>query len=175
MKIKFLGTSSGWPSPRIGCKCEQCQSTDPKDKRWRSSILVDNILIDAGIDAYHQFIKYNITKIDALIITHTHMDHISGIWDISPRKLYQIKSCPLYALEKNIKLIKRFYPESGYQEKPLQPEDKFEINNLKFKTFPVVHSLERPAMGIIINKKVVYIPDIRMIEKKYEKYIQNID
>jgi len=175
MKIKFLGTSSGWPSPRIGCKCAQCSSADPKDKRWRSSLLVDNVLIDAGPDAYHQFIKYKITQIDALIITHAHMDHLSGLWDINPSKLYQVKSAPLYTLETTWKIIKRTYPENNYEEKPLQPEDNFKISDLEFQTFPVVHSLTQPAIGLVINKKVAYIPDVRRFEKKYEKYLKNLD
>jgi len=175
MKIKFLGTSSGWPSPRIGCNCVQCQSQDPKDKRWRSSILIDDVLIDAGPDIYHQFIKYNITKISGLIITHSHPDHYLGIHDIALGKLYQVKSAPLYTLEENWKYIKRLFPECRYEEKVLKPEDRFEIEDLKFHTFPVVHGLTHPAIGVIINKKVVYIPDVRRIEKKYEKLLKEID
>lgn len=176
MKLKFLGTSSGWPSPRIGCKCPQCQSNNPKDKRWRSSLLVDNsVLIDAGPDAYHQFQKYKITQISALIISHAHPDHYLGIHDINPGKLYQVKSAPLFTLENNLKAIRRLFPENRYEEKVVKLGDTFKINDLEFQTFPVVHCLTYPVMGLVINKKVAYITDIRRVEKKYEKYLKNLD
>lgn len=175
MRIKILGSSSGWPIPRIGCQCEQCTSTDEKDKRWRSSMLVDDVLIDAGPDAYHQFMKYGVSKIKALVVTHAHLDHTAGIWDVNPTKLREVKTAPLYSLEKTWKFVKRVFPEARFDEKIIKPEDKFEIDGLKFECFPVVHSLMEPAVGLRIDGKVVYIPDVRMIEKKFEKYLEGVE
>lgn len=82
MHLKFLGTSSGLGIPRVGCECPQCQSKDPRDRRTRSTLLVDNkILIDCGPDIIRQIqsSKLKVQKLTHAIITHQHFDHIGGI------------------------------------------------------------------------------------------------
>src|SRR5262245_47789341 len=86
MKVTILGTGTSQGVPVIGCKCETCLSTNPKDKRLRTSafIKVDNmkILIDTSVDFRQQMLKNKIDDIDAVLYTHHHVDHINGMDDL---------------------------------------------------------------------------------------------
>lgn len=89
MKIRFLGTGTSTGVPQIGCKCTTCTSTDSHDKRMRASALVttdsgQNLLIDCGPDFYHQILRAGSPHLDALLVTHTHYDHVGGIDDLRP-------------------------------------------------------------------------------------------
>jgi phosphoribosyl 1,2-cyclic phosphate phosphodiesterase len=86
MKIKFLGTSAGWPLPRLGCKCQICTSKDQKDTRTRSQALINDVLIlDVGPDTYQHLRSPDLdpTLVQAAAITHEHSDHTFGLWDFS--------------------------------------------------------------------------------------------
>jgi phosphoribosyl 1,2-cyclic phosphate phosphodiesterase len=84
MKIRFLGTSAGWPLPRLGCRDDVCSSKDPRDTRTRSQALINDILLlDAGPDTYSHLRTVDPTKIKAAAITHEHSDHTFGLWDLS--------------------------------------------------------------------------------------------
>jgi phosphoribosyl 1,2-cyclic phosphate phosphodiesterase len=93
MKITFLGTGTSTGVPSIGCDCETCQSTDPKDKRLRVSILVEHaekkILVDTSIDFRQQALRVGITRLDAVLITHCHVDHVFGLDDLRPLNFRQ--------------------------------------------------------------------------------------
>lgn len=89
MKIRFLGTGTSTGVPQIGCKCVTCTSTDTHDKRMRTSAIVttdsgQNLLIDCGPDFYHQILRAGSPNLDALLVTHTHYDHVGGIDDLRP-------------------------------------------------------------------------------------------
>lgn len=89
MKIRFLGTGTSTGVPQIGCKCPTCTSTDIHDKRMRASAIVTtddgtNLLIDCGPDFYHQIIAAGAPRLDALLVTHTHYDHVGGVDDLRP-------------------------------------------------------------------------------------------
>jgi len=88
MKITFLGTGTSTGVPSIGCGCETCLSDDPRDKRLRVSILVEHggtkILVDTSIDFRQQALRAKIDRLDAVLITHCHVDHVFGLDDIRP-------------------------------------------------------------------------------------------
>lgn len=86
MKITFLGTGTSSGVPYLGCSCEVCQSLNPKDKRFRASVLLEiegkSILIDCGPDFRQQALRAGVKKIDAVLLTHQHVDHIMGLDDL---------------------------------------------------------------------------------------------
>lgn len=93
MKITFLGTGTSIGSPSIGCQCEVCRSKDEKDKRLRTSAMVETdgglrILIDCGPDFRQQILRQRFGKIDAVLLSHIHYDHVAGIDDLRPFCIY---------------------------------------------------------------------------------------
>lgn len=112
MKITFLGTGTSTGVPEIGCKCEVCTSADPRDRRLRCSALVEEgdttILIDCGPDFREQMLRADVKKIDALLMTHKHYDHIVGIDDLRP--FTRDKELPIYADRETEMQIRSFFP-----------------------------------------------------------------
>ena len=88
MKLTFLGTGTSTGVPSIGCDCETCRSENPRDKRLRVSVLIEHagktILVDTSTDFRQQALREGIKKVDAVLITHCHADHVFGLDDIRP-------------------------------------------------------------------------------------------
>ena len=88
MKITFLGTGTSTGNPEIGCTCEVCTSKDPRDWRLRASAFVEidgkHLLIDCGPDFRSQMLTHSITRLDGVLVTHEHYDHVGGLDDLRP-------------------------------------------------------------------------------------------
>ena len=180
MNILFLGTSSGWPLPRLGCKCDICASQDQKDRRLRPSLLINkSILIDASPDIYHQFEKYNIdpTEITHILITHAHHDHISGLYDLS--HIYNVRrKIELIASQGTMNALRRKMGPSlfRFRNREIKPFEKNQIgSNLYFWFVPVIHTIEAYAIKIKQSRPFVYAPEFRKILPSSKKYLGNID
>ncbi len=102
MKLTFLGTGTSTGVPSIACGCETCLSEDPRDKRLRVSILVEHndkkILVDTSIDFRQQALRAKIDRLDAVLITHCHVDHVFGLDDIRPLN-FKYGAMPIFANE----------------------------------------------------------------------------
>ena len=181
MKINFLGTSAGWPLPRLGCHCKICTSKDPKDKRLRSSILInDAILIDSGIDFYHQFLRAKKPIIDSVFISHVHPDHYFGLWDVS--HLMSSKPTIYLSLENQKSIVKRindltitFLLKKAKNFNHSQP---IKTSNLQITPFLVNHSTNTETYGFQASKNdktFVYIPDFRNIPRSSQKFCRKAD
>lgn len=111
MKITFLGTGTSQGVPVIACNCHTCVSTDQRDKRLRTSLFLEigdvNIVIDAGPDFRQQMLKEKITRLDALILTHEHKDHIAGMDDLRAFNYKSQDAVDIYAEERVQKAIKK--------------------------------------------------------------------
>ncbi len=111
MQITVLGSGTSQGIPVIGCKCDTCISADTKDKRLRSSVLIEindkYIAIDVGPDFRQQMLAHNVPRMDAVLITHEHNDHVAGLDDIRPFNFLQGGKMPLYAQQRVIDDIQR--------------------------------------------------------------------
>jgi|TARA_B100000902_G_scaffold367973_1_gene391004 phosphoribosyl 1,2-cyclic phosphate phosphodiesterase len=135
--ITFLGTGTSQGVPVIGCKCEVCKSGNKKDKRLRSSVLIQindkNIIIDTGPDLRQQSLKNNICKIDFVLYTHAHRDHVSGIDELRSFNFIQKEEIHGFGNEELVNQLKKDYSYIFQnQNYPGLPKVNLDIVNGKF-------------------------------------------
>ena len=113
MKITLLGTGTSQGVPVVGCHCATCQSQDPRDKRLRTAAFVEvgdvRLLLDAGPDLRQQLLRQEITRVDAVLVTHEHKDHIGGLDDLRPIYFRQEAPIPIYGLPRVLHIIRKDY------------------------------------------------------------------
>jgi phosphoribosyl 1,2-cyclic phosphate phosphodiesterase len=163
--------------PVIGCTCEVCRSLDYRDKRLRSSVHIEidgqSFVIDTGPDFRQQMLRENISRLDAIILTHAHRDHTSGIDDVRAYNFLQQMNMPVYGTAETLNQIKSdfayiFGPDNypGLPRLELRPitESAFSINNTSIQPLPVLH-LKLPVLGFRIGD-FSYITDANAIPEK---------
>ena len=132
MKVTFLGTGTSQGVPLIGCLCPVCKSLDARDKRLRSSILIQtegkNLVIDTGPDFRQQMLRVEIPRLDGIMFTHSHKDHISGFDDIRAYNYIQKEHMEVYLEEDVMTAMRRdfFYMFEDFKY-PGVPEANFHI------------------------------------------------
>lgn len=184
MKITFLGTGTSQGIPVIACDCDVCCSDDPKDKRLRSSVLVQieskNIVIDTGPDFRQQMLREQVNQLDAVLFTHAHKDHTAGLDDIRAYNQAQQKAIDVYAkvevqenLKKEFAYIFNDYKYPGIPEIDLHTIDKesnLVIDNTPITPIEVMH-YKLPILGYRIND-VTYITDAKTISDTEKEKIK---
>ncbi len=140
LKIKILGSGTSTGIPIIGCSCPVCQSTDERDKRLRTSLLIDGekkILIDTTPDLRAQLLAHQINHIDFVILTHEHADHLHGIDDLRPLGFHKSEGIDLYAHERLKETLHQRFP---YIFNPTQDPIGGGIPNINLKTLSIFDS-----------------------------------
>ena len=121
MKVTLLGTGTSQGVPVVGCDCEVCRSTDPRDNRLRTAAYVEvddvRLLIDAGPDLRQQLLRERITKVDAVLVTHEHKDHLAGLDDIRPVYFRQKRPMDIYAMKRVLDVVRKDY-DYAFKENP---------------------------------------------------------
>lgn len=159
-RLTFLGTGTSMGVPTLGCHCEVCTSSDPRDRRLRPSVLLRwndggrrerAILIDTGPDFREQALRAGLDRIDAVFYTHSHADHIFGFDDLRPLSFAAFREggpIPLYTTEETREVLERVFsytlsPDATYPTRakvhvvPL--EDRTQIHGVEFIRVPVLH------------------------------------
>jgi phosphoribosyl 1,2-cyclic phosphate phosphodiesterase len=112
-ELTFLGTGTSVGVPMIGCDCETCRSTDPRDKRTRSSVYLTApdfaFVVDTGPDFRAQCLRENIRRLDAVIFTHPHIDHVVGFDDVRRFTIPEDAVMPVYGLPETLEALQRIY------------------------------------------------------------------
>lgn len=174
IKITFLGTGTSIGVPVIACNCKVCKSGDARDKRFRTSAIVNvdnqNIVIDCGPDFRFQMLKQNVEDIDAVIFTHEHRDHIAGLDDIRAFNYILNKNIPIYGSKNVMEAIKTEFPyifsESRYFGAPQLTiheiiNEPFVIGETTINPVLVMHN-KLSVFGYRIGN-LTYITDASMI------------
>ena len=183
MKVKFLGTGTSQGIPVIGCKCDICLSKHIKDKRLRSSVYIEkdnyNFIIDTGPDLRQQVLKNNISKLDFVLYTHAHRDHVSGIDELRSFNFIQKKAISAFGNYQLVNQLKKDYSYifSGLKYPGLPNinlkviKNKFEFNGIKINPIEVYHH-KLKILGYRIDD-FTYITDAKTIKKNELKKIDN--
>ena len=185
MTLTFLGTGTSCGVPVIGCQCEVCQSTDPKDKRTRCSALVETddtrLLIDCGPDFRQQILPQPFRKIDAILITHAHYDHMGGMDDIRPYCRFgeiNVYADPS-ACQSMLQMLPYCFAENRYPGVPaiglheIVPHESLHIGDFEVVPFVVMHG-KLPILGYRIGK-LTYITDMKTMDKGEMAYLEGTE
>ena len=185
MKITILGSGTSTGVPEVGCQCAVCRSSDPHDKRLRTSALVEvddtRILLDCGPDFRAQVMNLPFKKIDGVLITHEHYDHVGGIDDLRP--FCRLGEVQLYAEEYTGERLRRRMPycfvEHKYPGVPqlglheIHPDQPFHINGGEVLPIRVMHG-PLPILGYRIGP-LVYITDMKSLPEEEFVHLEQVD
>ncbi|MEM8757433.1 MAG: MBL fold metallo-hydrolase [Planctomycetota bacterium] len=176
MRLTFLGTGTSAGIPMIGCRCEVCTSSDPRDSRLRASALVEwtdatgqdrAVLIDASPDLRYQALRHNrgegLHRLDAILFTHNHVDHTFGLDEVRRFNAVMRQAIDIYADEHTLEHLFRVYrhifvPEGNVQRsfvatlqpRELRPAEPIELWGVRFTPIPLLHGT-MPILGFRIE------------------------
>ena len=186
MEITFLGTGTSQGVPVITCKCDVCLSSNIKDKRLRTSVLIKHkqksIVIDTGPDFRQQMIRENVDALDAVLFTHSHMDHTAGLDDIRSYNFKSKKPMEIFCSDDVLKALKMqfsyIFADFRYPGVPkvnvnLIDQDDFFIDTIKITPIKAFH-YKLPVHGFRIED-FVYLTDVSNIPEKEKEKMKNAD
>lgn len=186
-QLIFSGTGTSQGVPVIACHCAVCLSTNAKDKRLRSSVVVQNentvVSIDAGPDFRQQMLNAKVQNLDAVLVTHYHKDHIAGLDDVRPFMFKSNKPFPVYASWATQEVIKQEYAYAFSGNKyPGAPQfnlntiadfSQFTIGDLAFEALPVKHG-KMDVLGFKVGNSA-YITDANFMSKETKKSLKKVE
>jgi phosphoribosyl 1,2-cyclic phosphate phosphodiesterase len=156
MRVTFLGTGTSTGVPVVGCHCRVCTSADPRNRRLRPSLLLEwdgrKILVDSSTDLRQQALLYGIERLDAVLYTHCHADHVMGLDDLRVYNFHQRSDLPIYGSPATLGDIRRTFwyaftetpPGGGKPQLEMRPvEGAFDLFGTRVEPVPLLHgSLE---------------------------------
>lgn len=184
MKLRFLGTGTSNGVPVLGCNCAVCQSNDSKDKRYRTSALIETdntrIMLDCGPDARMQLLQVPFRPINAVLISHIHYDHVAGIDDLRPFCLFG--DIDVYANSSTAKALKQTMPycftDELYPGVPrlnlhtIESGKAFKVNEVEVLPIKVYHG-KLPILAYRFGE-VAYITDMKTIDDAEKELLKGV-
>ncbi len=187
MTITVLGSGTSVGVPTIGCRCQVCTSEDPRDKRLRPSILVRYggrcVVIDTTPDFRQQALRFGVERIDAILYTHAHADHILGLDDVRPFNFHQNGPIPVYANQETLEALHRCFPYVFDQRKSQSSRPRIHthvIDDEPFELFglPVQPVRLRHGEGICLGfrfAQAAYLTDHSHIPGESRQKLHGLD
>jgi phosphoribosyl 1,2-cyclic phosphate phosphodiesterase len=188
LRITFLGTGTSHGVPMIGCDCGTCRSTDPRDKRWRASVYVETdggeaLLLDAGPDLRAQALAFDIRRVDAILFTHGHSDHILGLDDVRRFNVMQRRPMACFGDRATIDDVRRLFayvfdastPHAGGlpQLELFAIGGPFCVGRQEIVPVPIFHG-ERPILGLRLGS-FAYLTDCSRIPDGSWSLLEGLD
>ena len=183
MKFTFLGTGTSQGVPIIACQCPICLSSNPKDNRLRSSLLIQtqdgNLVIDSGPDFRQQMLRNKVADLRALLFTHGHKDHTAGMDDIRAFNYILQKPIDIYADNTTIQVLKKDF-DYAFSDKKYPGVPELEIHEITNQRFSIDQTLitpievlhyKLPVYGFRIND-LTYITDANYISETEKNKIK---
>ena len=185
-KLTFLGTGTSQGVPMIGCDCDVCRSSDPRDKRLRSSVLVEHegltILVDAGPDFRQQMLRAGVSHLDAILLTHNHKDHTGGLDDIRAFNYLEKQATHIYC-EKYVEDSLRMEYSYAFAEKKYPGAPEWEVHEIDDKPFNINgveiipirgRHYRLPVLGFRFGN-IAYCTDMNHIPEEEFSKLQGLD
>lgn len=187
MKVTFLGTGTSQGVPVIACTCHVCQSKDKHDKRLRASILIEidghNIVVDTGPDFRYQMLRADVNHLDAVLVTHSHKDHIAGLDDVRAFNYAQQQSIQIYSNAATLEALTReFYYAFSTVKYPGVPQldleeiyasQSFSLCGHDIMPIEVMH-YKMPVLGFRIGN-FAYITDAKTVSKESRDLLNGVE
>lgn len=184
--MTFLGTGTSTGVPVIGCKCDVCMSKNLRDKRFRTAALLESdttrVLIDCGPDIRQQLLRVPFKKIDGVLLTHEHYDHVGGLDDLRPY-CYAFGDLDIYANARTVKNVRHNFPycfvENPYPGVPsfnlkeVEKHKEFRIGDIPVVAIEVMHG-KMPIFGYRFGS-MAYITDMRVIADDELAWLKGVD
>jgi phosphoribosyl 1,2-cyclic phosphate phosphodiesterase len=187
VRITFLGTGTSHGVPMIGCECATCRSTDPHDNRLRPSIFIETsnarVLVDAGPDLREQALRHRIARVDAIVFTHGHADHILGMDDVRRFNALMDGSMPCYGDAATLEDIGRMF---SYVFDPATPkggglpqldlrviDGPFSVGDIHLQPVPIWHGRRR-ILGFRVGA-FAYLTDCSRIDEAAWPLLERLD
>jgi phosphoribosyl 1,2-cyclic phosphate phosphodiesterase len=186
LQLTVLGSGTSMGVPTLGCHCAVCESSDPLDKRTRPSVLLSwggrNVVIDTTPDFRLQAIRAHIDRLDAVIYTHAHADHILGLDDIRPYNMRQKSEIPIYGSADTLAALRSqfSYIFDDTPTENLLPavslhaiDGPFDLFGLQFVPVPALHGAQ-PVLGFRFGK-AAYLTDFIRVPEESKKLLHGLD
>ncbi len=186
LRVTVLGSGTSMGVPSLGCHCAVCESRDPHDKRLRPSLLVSrgeqNVVIDTTPDFRTQALRAEIDRLDAVVLTHGHADHIMGFDDLRPYNFRQRAPMPVYGTEETFRIVRRVFAYA-FDEKPTLSSSpsvqlhvvkgSFELLGTTFTPVPLLHG-EMEVLGYRFGR-AAYLTDFSKLPEASEELLEGLD
>lgn len=192
LSVTFLGTGTSTGIPMIGCDCAVCRSSEPKNKRMRPSIVVraegesgPTILVDTTPEMRLQMLRAGIESIDAVLMTHTHADHIFGMDDIRQFNWRTGRVMPIYGTAETLDHLRRVFdycfketqkgggkPQLDLRE--IRPYEPFAIDGLTINPLVVLHG-RLPVIAYKFGDRFTYVTDVSQIPDETRPHLRDLD